>query len=578
MDFVLDIDNGVNVVEDTDRDGLFNIDDAEDSELITLSLEYASVCKESFDKIDQMLELNDIVVGSNVVITKETAKIIHNTLKNIAPNNRIPNPNCFSKHNAMVFTSLAQESIIDSVIDGIMRFIEWLKGLIERAKNYVSGLFGKVKINYTIKQTNIISEKLKEAIKDNEEYDNAEDEEDANNTVASVSTPESAPISISAKITKNKQTNKEDTTANKPTKNKSGTRMYKYIRNKSQIVKLFTYLDPAELLNNPTKDSYATTIDSSHIYDNILHVKNAIIFAIKYLELCEKFTEVINKQDTIIRGLIDRVNTNIDAYRTGVANDVGKALQDEYIDEMDNLTKFYEQMVIDIDTELSNTLREKYHSVNSNVSLGVNIDDFISNKEISTIQGSGKHPVSQITSKFAATAIAPIPTRFLFMNNVSTVPSKQKGGAATFKSYIGLSVALIDYDDIKNDMYVAMPKTETLMLVQAEVLECLEELKKLEEISKKSTETATNVLNKSKALLTDIGNNNVYTNLVDADSSVRTVITDAINNHQQNISGLLFGPHNSVTSHILPAVNSLLDPSKAASYQKIVELASMVHK
>ena len=575
MDFVLDVDNGVNVVDDSDRVGLFNIDDAEDSELITLSLEYASVSKESFDKIDQMLELNDIVVGSNVVIAKETAKIIYNTLKNIAPNNRMPNPNCFSKHNAMVFTSLAQESIIDSVIDGIMRFIEWLKGLIERAKNYVAGLFGKVKITYNIKQTNIISEKLKEAVKDNKEYDNAEDEED---TVASVSTPESAPVSISAKITKNKQNNKEDATANKPTKNKSGTRMYKYVRNKSQIVKLFTYLDPVELLNNPTKDSYPADIDPSHIYDNILHVKNAIIFAIKYLELCEKYTEVINKQDIIIRGLIDKVNTNIDAYRTGVTNDVGKALQDEYIDEMDNLTKFYEQLVMDIDDGLSKTLKEKYYSVNSNISLNANIDDLISNKEVSTIQGGGKYIVSSITSKFAATAIAPIPTRFLFMNNVSTVPSRQKGGAPTFKSYIGLSVALISHDDIKNGTYIPMPSIETLTLVQMEVLNCLEELKKLEEISKKSTDTATNVLNKSKALLEDIGNNNVYTNLIDADSSVRTVITDAINNHQQNISGLLFGPHNSVTSQILPVISNLLDPNKPVSYQKIAELASMVHK
>lgn len=575
MDFVLDVDNGVSIVDDSDRVGLFNIDDAEDSELITLSLEYASVSKESFDKIDQMLELNDIVVGSNVVIAKETAKIIYNTLKNIAPNNRMPNPNCFSKHNAMVFTSLAQESIIDSVTDGIMRFIEWLKGLIERAKNYVASLFGKVKISYNIKQTNNISEKLKEAVKDNKEYDNAEDEED---TVASVSTPKSAPISVSAKITKNKQNNKEDTTANKPTKNKSGTRMYKYIRNKSQIVKLFTYLDPEELLNNPTKDAYSADIDPSHIYDNILHVKNAIIFAIKYLELCEKYIEVINKQDTIIRGLIDKVNTNIDAYRTGVANDVSKALQDEHIDEMDNLTKFYEQIVMDIDVGLSNTLREKYYSVNSDTSLNANIDDLISNKETSTTQGGGKYIVSQITSKFAATAIAPIPTRFLFMNNVSTAPSRQKGGAPTFKSYIGLSVALIGYDDIKDVKFIPMPDTETLELVQVEVLNCLEELKKLEEISKKSTDTATNVLNKSKALLEDIKNNNVYTNLIDADSSVRTVITDAINNHQQNISGLLFGPYNSVTSQILPAVNNLLDPSKPVSYQKIVELASMVHK
>ena len=575
MDFVLDVDNGVSIVDDSDRVGLFNIDDAEDSELITLSLEYASVSKESFDKIDQMLELNDIVVGSNVVIAKETAKIIYNTLKNIAPNNRMPNPNCFSKHNAMVFTSLAQESIIDSVTDGIMRFIEWLKGLIERAKNYVASLFGKVKISYNIKQTNNISEKLKEAVKDNKEYDNAEDEED---TVASVSTPKSAPISVSAKITKNKQNNKEDTTTNKPTKNKSGTRMYKYIRNKSQIVKLFTYLDPEELLNNPTKDAYSADIDSSHIYDNILHVKNAIIFAIKYLELCEKYIEVINKQDIIIRGLIDKVNTNIDAYRTGIANDVSKALQDEHIDEMDNLTKFYEQIVMDIDAGLSNTLREKYYSVNSDTSLNANIDDLISNKETSTTQGGGKYIVSQITSKFAATAIAPIPTRFLFMNNVSTVPSRQKGGAPTFKSYIGLSVALIGYDDIKDVKYIPMPDTETLELVQVEVLNCLEELKKLEEISKKSTDTATNVLNKSKALLEDIKNNNVYTNLIDADSSVRTVITDAINNHQQNISGLLFGPYNSVTSQILPTVNNLLDPSKPVSYQKIVELASMVHK
>ena len=558
MDFVLNMDDGVTIVED--NTGLLNVDGYDEYEIIEEYDNYLNVSQEAYRSLNYLYELEDIVSGDGVVIAKETAKIIHRTLKSIAPNNTMPDPNSFNKHNAAIYTTLAKESIIDTITDTGRKIIEWIKEMLRKIKNFFLSLFGRQVLEIKTNNINENIQKTKEA------------SNNPNNQPKKTSEKITTKVSKKSKVSNN-NSNKQDKPEQKSTPEK-GKRVYPTIMKKSVIAKIFTHVNQF--------DNYIRGVDvaileiSPNVPEiNLIHISDCLSIIDNYITESLNFKEIIEAEQRDILNLLDTINTNIDDYKN--ESDASLNVKNSYSTLNNETLKKTKAIFEDIDKKMSSNA---YYIGDAKCTP----EDKEGIDGLNTTTAIGKQAF--VTGYFGRSKSQPIPGSFIYMNNHITEPMNKNnwswptyGSVLKIHNVLDVYSSIVDNPSINVDEFAANIDNykERITLISLMIKDITDKCNKLLEASESYTKKASAILDKIS------GKDSSCVNLNYAAPSVISDLNKIYKDHTTNIHGLLLGPQSSVLMTIKTISNLVLGKSitpdpQEASYAGVIALAGQVHQ